>query len=381
MLEPPSRSRASRAGYRRDEAGYPRDQADDRRDQGRYPRDRGRYPREQAAYSPDQGGYPREQVGNPPDQSRYPRDQGRYSGDQPGYPPDRGRYPREQAGDQRGRSRYPPDQAGYPREQGGGQRGRSRYPPDQAGYPPDQAGYPPDQAGYPREQAGDRRGQSGYRRDQPGFYPRDRADWGGRMPEADAGKPRRFFGWGHYPARTGVLMVLAATLLGVVFTVATHRDPGLALGIFVAGGTVGAGISVRSRSAYAIIPVPALTYAAAAVIAGFIHDHAVDTSHTALALSAAQWFADGFPAMATATALAVLITVARWLLSRLRKRSSHSHLARGDQPARRAGPGRSAADARLDREDSARTRTANFRQPGDAPPAARPSRRRTPPPW
>jgi hypothetical protein len=277
---------------------------------------------------------------------------GRSRASQAGYPRDQARYPRDQA-------RYPRDQAGYPRDQ-------ARYPRDQAPYPRDQARYPRDQTPYPRDQA---------------RYPRDRADFGRRRPKPEAGKPRWMLGWGRYPARTGVLMVLAAALLGVAFTVASRSDPGLALGIFVAGGTVAAGISVRSRSAYAIIPVPALTYAAAAVIAGFIHDHAADTSRTALALGAAQWFANGFTAMAVATELAVLIAIARWLLGRLRKRSSPSDLARPHQPARRAAPGRPGPDARPDREDSSRRSMTNFRQPGAAPPAARPSHRRPPPPW
>jgi hypothetical protein len=123
-------------------------------------------------------------------------------------------------------------------------------------------------------------------------------------------------GWGRLPAWAGVLMVLAAATLGAAFTVASDRDPGRALGIFVLAGTLAAATSVRARSAYAIIPVPALAYAVAAVVAGSIHDRAVDTTHTALAVSAVQWIADGFIAMTAATALAVLVALARWLLSR-----------------------------------------------------------------
>ncbi len=111
-------------------------------------------------------------------------------------------------------------------------------------------------------------------------------------------------------------MVLGAATLGAAFTVASERDPGRALGAFVLAGTLAAATGVRARSAYAIIPVPALAYAAAAVVAGSIHDRAVDTTHTALALSAVQWIADGFIAMTAATALAVLVALARWLLSR-----------------------------------------------------------------
>jgi hypothetical protein len=145
----------------------------------------------------------------------------------------------------------------------------------------------------------------------------DRAEpgFGARWPQAGPSQPRRILGWGRHPTWVGVLTVLAAALLGLAVTVAGHRDPGRVLGVFVIAGTVAAGTGVRARSAYAIIPVPALAYAAAAAIAGFIHDRAIDTSRTALALSAVQWVAAGFIAMIAATALAVVLTVARWLLS------------------------------------------------------------------
>ncbi len=122
-------------------------------------------------------------------------------------------------------------------------------------------------------------------------------------------------GWGRYPAWAGLLMVPAAALLGAACTVASHRDPGRLLAIFVVAGTVAAGTSIRARSAYAIIPAPALAYAVAAVAAGLIHDRAIDTSRTALEISGVQWIADGFIAMAAATILAAVLAIARWLLS------------------------------------------------------------------
>lgn len=143
----------------------------------------------------------------------------------------------------------------------------------------------------------------------------DEADFARQWPEATAGRPRRSLGWGHYPAWVGVLMVLAVALLGTAFTVATHSDPGRALGIFVVAGTVAAGTGVRARSAYATVPVPALAYTLAAVIAGLIHDRAIDTSRTALTISGVQWVGNGFIAMSAATVLAVVLAVARWLLS------------------------------------------------------------------
>ena len=155
-------------------------------------------------------------------------------------------------------------------------------------------------------------GQSSASRDADGG---SEAGLGARRPDAIAGEPRRKPGWGCYPAWIGVLTVLAAALLGAAFTVVSNRDPGRALGIFVAAGTLAAGISIRARSAYALTPVPAIAYATAAVIAGLIHDHALDTSRTALSLSAVQWIASGFFAMTATTMLAVILALARWLLS------------------------------------------------------------------
>jgi hypothetical protein len=83
----------------------------------------------------------------------------------------------------------------------------------------------------------------------------------------------------------------------------------------VLAGTLVAGTAVRARAAYAIIPAPALAYAVAATFAGYIHDRAADTTHAALAAHALQWIADGFAAMTAATALAALVTLARWLPS------------------------------------------------------------------
>lgn len=110
-------------------------------------------------------------------------------------------------------------------------------------------------------------------------------------------------------------MVLAAATLGAGYTVASHREPGQALGALVFTGTLAAATGVRARSAYAIIPVPVLAYAVAAGVAGSVHDRAADATRTALAVNAVQWIAGGFIAMTAATALAVLITLARWMLS------------------------------------------------------------------
>ncbi len=119
--------------------------------------------------------------------------------------------------------------------------------------------------------------------------------------------------WGTRPGRLGVFAVIGATLLGLLITLLSGTEPGVILGVCVVAGTVAAALAVRPAAVYLIFPVPALAYAVAAVTAGLVHDRGVDTNHTALAISAAQWIAGGFVAMTVATGLAVLIGGYRWL--------------------------------------------------------------------
>ena len=97
----------------------------------------------------------------------------------------------------------------------------------------------------------------------------------------------------------------------------TGTEPGVLLGIFLLAGTAAGALAVHPRAAYLIIPVPALAYLAAAIAAGLIHDHAADTSHTALAISAAQWIASGFFTMTAATLLAIAVAAGRWAAARV----------------------------------------------------------------
>jgi hypothetical protein len=123
--------------------------------------------------------------------------------------------------------------------------------------------------------------------------------------------PRR---WGSRPGRTGILIVIGSAAIGGLVTAVTGSAPGLALGVFVIGGTAAAVLAVRPRSVYLIIPAPALSYMVAATAAGLVEikGQAAGASLTALAVSAAQWLASGFLAMATATLLAIATAAARW---------------------------------------------------------------------
>jgi hypothetical protein len=117
--------------------------------------------------------------------------------------------------------------------------------------------------------------------------------------------------WGSLRGTDGVLIVFGSVGLGLIFTVLAGSDPGLLLGIFLIIGTVAAVLAVRPRAVHLTVPAPAFAYLAAAIIAGLIHDRAVDTSRTALAISALQWVASGFLAMTAATVLAIVATIVR----------------------------------------------------------------------
>ncbi len=118
--------------------------------------------------------------------------------------------------------------------------------------------------------------------------------------------------------------------------------PGALLGVFLVAGSVAATCAVQLRRAYLIIPAPALAYLVAAFVAGLIHDRSVDTSHTALAVSATEWIAGGFLWTAGATISVIAVMVARWLASgrardrRISGRSSSDRRVSGRGPAARS---------------------------------------------
>jgi hypothetical protein len=139
----------------------------------------------------------------------------------------------------------------------------------------------------------------------------------GQSPGLQSPAPRS---WGSLPGKVGVGVVVAAAALGAFVTAVTGSEPGTTLGAFVIVGTAVAVLAVRPRSAYLIIPAPALAYVAAAAAAGLIeiHDRATGASLATVAVSALQWFAGGFLAMSAATALAMAVAARRWLRSRRR---------------------------------------------------------------
>ena len=122
--------------------------------------------------------------------------------------------------------------------------------------------------------------------------------------------------WGTLQGSLGVCIIVASAAVGAIVTMVTRSTPGFLLGFFVVAGTVTASLAVRPRAGRMIFPVPVLSYLVAALLSGIVFDRSADSSKTALAIGAAQWIADGFFAMALATALAIVITAARWFLWR-----------------------------------------------------------------
>jgi hypothetical protein len=125
--------------------------------------------------------------------------------------------------------------------------------------------------------------------------------------------------WGSLTGRDGVCILLGGATLGALITVLAGVSPGPVLGASLVAATLAAALAMQPRSVYRIIPVPALAYVVTATVAGLIGDRAASTSHTALAVSAAQWIASGFLPMTAATLLAIAVAAIRWFTrSRIR---------------------------------------------------------------
>jgi hypothetical protein len=113
-----------------------------------------------------------------------------------------------------------------------------------------------------------------------------------------------------------VCVIVGSTAIGVIATMATRRAPGSILGACVVIGTIVAALAVRPRAGRLIFPVPVLAYLVGALVAGIIYNRSDDASTTADAIGAAQWVANGFFAMAVATAAAIVLITVRWLFWR-----------------------------------------------------------------
>lgn len=155
----------------------------------------------------------------------------------------------------------------------------------------------------------------------PGTGPQRGPDRGGRPRGGGAGdRPREHGGrlsriWeGSLSGGLGICVIVGSAAIGTGATIATHNQPGSALGLFVLAGTVAAALTVQPRTGRLIFPVPALSYLIAALVAGVAYDRSADK--TELAVGAAQWIANGFFVMVLATLLAIALTTVRWFMWR-----------------------------------------------------------------
>jgi hypothetical protein len=213
-----------------------------------------------------------------------------------------------------------------------------------------------------------------------------RADAGRAGAAHGAGRPRDVRGrrdpprgpgrWGTWQGGLGVCIVAASAAAGAIATILTRREPGFLLELLVVAGTVAAALAVRPRAGRMILPVPALAYLVAALLSGVIFDRAADSSRTELALAATQWIANGFFAMAFATALALVIVSVRWYLWHRAHRDKTA--ARDRAPAASPGPARTGSRPPRTGPDpgSRRSRTAWEAPAGSGYPAGYADQRR-----
>jgi hypothetical protein len=157
------------------------------------------------------------------------------------------------------------------------------------------------------------------------------------------GGPGRLGQFGSLQGGLGVCLIVASTAIGAIATMATGRAPGFMLGVFVVIGTVVAALAVRPRAGRLFFPVPVLAYLVAALIAGIIYNRSDDASKTAVAIGAAQWIANGFVAMAFATAAAVVLIAVRWFFWRRGRKGGPARPGPVGGPGRRPQPDPAAA--------------------------------------
>jgi hypothetical protein len=100
--------------------------------------------------------------------------------------------------------------------------------------------------------------------------------------------------------------------VGAFATIVTAGEPGTLLGVVLIAGAVVGVLSVQPKAAYRLVPVPALAGFAAVLLAGLVHDRAVDNSRTEVALNALGWMSGGFVPIAAATVVTLVVAVARF---------------------------------------------------------------------
>jgi hypothetical protein len=115
--------------------------------------------------------------------------------------------------------------------------------------------------------------------------------------------------------------------VGAFATIVTAGEPGTLLGVILIAGAVAGVLSVQPKAAYRLVPVPALAGFAAVLLAGVVHDRAVDNSRTQVALNALGWMSGGFVSIAAATVVTLVVAVARFAWHARRQQPSDDGFA------------------------------------------------------
>ena len=128
-----------------------------------------------------------------------------------------------------------------------------------------------------------------------------------------------------------MLVLVAATLLGVIVTLVAGQEPGGLLGFFIIMGAIAAALGIPRGKVYLLFPAPALAFFVAAVVTGKVHDAKLGSSTAGLGAGFTQWVAGIFFPAVVATIVVVLIGGGRWLLGR-QLITGQSPLSAGRQP-------------------------------------------------
>jgi hypothetical protein len=125
--------------------------------------------------------------------------------------------------------------------------------------------------------------------------------------------PRRGVG---LSASGALALAFVVTLAGGAFDLVT--GPGLRRGFAIAlvAGAVLAAMLVRTTDLFAVVVSPPLVYLTVSALATIPHADGAFSSKTRLSALLANWLVYGFPEMAAATGLAVVIAAIRLLARR-----------------------------------------------------------------
>lgn len=144
---------------------------------------------------------------------------------------------------------------------------------------------------------------------------------------------------GAWPVKVAFIVLIAATLLGVVFTLVAGKEPGFLIGLFITIGGAIAALGVRRGGVYLFFPLPALSAFVAAVLTGEIHDRQLASSTAGTAAGFTQWLAGVFYPMCVATIVVLLVGAFRWLLARQLVSGQFAMSAGRPSPGSRPAPG------------------------------------------